>query len=170
MGDGGGAVSDPDLGLIDVAAFDDDDGGLDAGLDETKFPRPSGHRSRAEIAGDQWRRQREADELAAHDQSAVAESTREKYASNWQAFGGWCLTRRIDPDHAAPDDIRAWIVDLTRDGLRISTIEGRIAAVHWHFDTAGRPSPTTTSSVATTLDAARNKIGHATRRARPLMT
>lgn len=158
-----------DLNLIDIAGFDADDGGLDDGLDTTKFPRTPGHRTRAEEAADRWRRQREADELAEHDKHSVAPSTLAKYETNWQIFGGWCHMRGIDPYDAEPDDIRAWILDLTHQGLKIPTIDGRLAAVRFHFDTAGKPSPTTTSAVATTLDAARNRIGEAKRRARPLM-
>lgn len=162
-------MSDPDLGLIDIEAFDNDDGGLDDGLDETKFPRPSGHLSRAEQAAEDWRRQREAVELAEHDKARIAESTLEKYEANWQDFGGWCHGRRLDPHDAQPDDIRTWILHLKQEGLKIATIEGRLAAVRWHFDDAGKASPTTTKAVAGTLDAARNRIGDAKRRARPLM-
>ncbi|CAN5650230.1 hypothetical protein BH24ACT5_BH24ACT5_02800 [soil metagenome] len=162
-------MGDPDLGLIDIEAFDSDDGGLDDGLDTTTFPRPEGYRSRADQAAERWRRQREADELADYDRSGTAESTLAKYATNWQIFGGWCHTRGIDPNDAQPDDIRVWIMDLTRQGLRMPTIDGRLAAVRFHFDTAGRPSPTTATAVAKTLDAARNRIGEAKRRARPLM-
>ena len=157
------------LELIDIASFDDDDGGIDAGLDTTKFPRTPGYRSRAQQAGDQWQRQQEADELAEHDAHSVAPATRQKYEANWQIFGGWCHHRGIDPYDAEPDDIRAWILELTRQNLKMPTIDGRLAAVRFHFDAVGRPSPTSTSAVATTLDAARNRIGEAKRRARPLL-
>jgi len=162
-------VNSADLGLIDIAALDDEDGGLDDNRDTTKFPRPAAHQSRADQASEQWRRAREADALDDFDKQRVAASTRAKYESNWQAFGGWCHTKGIDPYEAEPDDVRYWILDLTRAGYRVPTIEGRLAAVRWHFDEVGRPSPTSTSDVAKTLEAAKRQIGDAKRRARPLM-
>ena len=158
-----------DLGLTDIAAMDADDGGLDEGLDTTKFPRAVGHQSRADRAAGEWRAQQERAALDDFDDGAVAASTLAKYEANWQDFGGFCHGRGIDPYDAQPDDIRTWILKLKNDGLKVPTIQGRLAAVRWHFEQADLPSPTTTNKVATTLETARRSIGTGQRRARALL-
>ncbi|MEM8621639.1 MAG: tyrosine-type recombinase/integrase [Actinomycetota bacterium] len=163
-------MADPDAvpGLIDIDALDDEDGGLDDRGVADLFPRPAGYVSRAERAAGEWRAQREANAVTEFDTAQVAASTLAKYETGWRDFGGYCTARGIEPLDATPDDVRAWILQLTADGLKVPTIEGRMAAIRWHFAQADLPSPTTTASVAGTLDAARRRIGEVRRRARPL--
>lgn len=162
-------ADDDELGLIDIAAMDDEDGGIDDGLDASKFPRRVDHQSRAERAAGEWQAGHERAMLAEYDKGAVAASTREKYEANWQQFGGFCHRRGIDPYDAKPDDVRLWILQLKEDGLKMSTITGRLGAVRWHFEEAGLASPTTTKAVSSTLEATRRSVGTGQRRARALM-
>lgn len=158
-----------DLGLIDINALDDEDGGLDDGLDTTKFPRAAGHVSRAEQVAQEWRTQREAAELDAFDQGGISEATRQKYETGWRDFAGWCEGRNIDPFDAGPDDVRLWILRLKERGIRMSTIEGRISSIRFWFEREGLASPTTTAAVASSLETARRSIGTSQRRAHPLL-
>ena len=160
-----------DLGLVDIEAFDADDGGLD---DEplTQFPRPAGYRPRAELLSDDHSRRlaerHDAELRDAYDTAALAPATREKYERNWQAFAGFMNTRyRLDPLDADSLHVRAWVVDLEQHGRSISTIEGHVAAIRWQFDWAGQSLPV--AGLPTTMKAMRRQVGAAQRKALPLM-
>lgn len=49
----GSGLDSTELGLIDIDAFDAEDGGIDDGL-HTLFPPPDGYVGRAEQARQQW--------------------------------------------------------------------------------------------------------------------
>lgn len=108
------------------------------------------------------------DEVSLED-AAVADSTREKYRTGWIDFTTWCDLHDIGHYDAEPSDVRRWLEQLRHQHLAVSTVQGRLAAVSWWYERAGRASPAKHPTVRRAMSGYANIRGTATRQARPLM-
>jgi len=74
----------------------------------------------------------------------------------------------VDYYEARPADIRRWLEQLRHNNLAVSTVYGRLAAVAWYYERAGRPSPVDRTIRRAVTGYARLR-GTGTRQARALM-
>lgn len=109
-----------------------------------------------------------SDEISLED-AAVAPATRGKYRTGWIDWCAWCDLHNIGHLDADPIDVRRWLETLRKQHLAVSTVQGRLAAVSWHYERAGRPSPTKHPTIRQALNGYTRLRGTAVRRARPLM-
>jgi integrase len=108
-------------------------------------------------------------ELVSLEDASVADSTREKYRTGWIDWCAWCDVHDID--HYTPDPlaVRRWLEELRRRHLAVTTVHGRLAAVSWHYERAGHPSPAKHPTIRTAVAGYARLRGTGTRQARPLM-
>ena len=88
--------------------------------------------------------QRQA-ELAALDDylnHQLAPSTARAYRSDWQQFQTWCQQRQLIALPAAPETIALFLASQASDGIKVSTLERRLAAIRLAHDVAGHLLPT----------------------------
>lgn len=103
------------------------------------------------------------------EDAAVAESTREKYQIGWFDWCAWCDLHGIDHYTSDPMDVRRWLETLRQQHLAVSTVQGRLAAISWWYERAGRPSPAKHPTIRRAMTGYARLRGTATRRARPLL-
>lgn len=103
------------------------------------------------------------------EDAAVADSTREKYRTGWIDWCAWCDLHDIGHYDAEPSDVRRWLERLRNQHLAVSTVQGRLAAVSWWYERAGRASPAKHPTVRRAMTGYARIRGTATRQARPLM-
>ncbi len=60
------------------------------------------------------------------DQS-IAESTRRRYASAWKKYSDWCSQLGEEPWSVTENKAMAYVVALTRDGLRVASVKHHLA-------------------------------------------
>ncbi|MFV0452859.1 MAG: tyrosine-type recombinase/integrase [Propioniciclava sp.] len=108
-------------------------------------------------------------EQVALEDAAVAASTREKYRVGWVDWCAWCDLHGVGPYEASPLDVRRWLETLRTQHLAVSTVHGRLAAVSWWYERAGRPSPAKHPTIRRAVTGYARLRGTAVRRARPLM-
>lgn len=149
----------------DVAEDDvDDERHLD-GLRRLGLPIVPRHNLDDRIGGTVYPLPTEALSL---EDAALAASTREKYRVGWIDFCAWAEVHHLAPYDAQPLDVRRWLEQLRHDHLAVSTVYGRLAAVAWHYERAGRASPVDRSIRRAVTGYARLR-GTGTRQARALM-
>jgi len=108
------------------------------------------------------------DEVSLED-AAVAESTRAKYRIGWIDWCAWCDLHDIGHYDAEPIDVRRWLEQLRQQHLAVSTVQGRLAAVSWWYERAGRPSPAKHPTIRRAMTGYARIRGTGSRQARPLM-
>ena len=107
-------------------------------------------------------------EYVSLEDAALAESTRAKYRIGWIDFCAWADLHDVGHYDAQPVDIRRWLEQLRQHNLAVSTVYGRLAAVAWYYERAGRASPVDRSIRRAVTGYARLR-GTGTRQARALM-
>lgn len=108
-----------------------------------------------------------ADTVSLED-AALADSTRAKYRTGWIDFCAWADLHNVDHYDAQPSDVRRWLEQLRHDNLAVSTVYGRLAAVAWYYERAGRASPID-RSIRRAVNGYARLRGTGTRQARPIM-
>ncbi len=103
---------------------------------------------------DEERRQQIRDVFAGE---AVAASTRKVYLRHWDAFSQWCDKDGRTPLPASTETVQDFALAQGADGLAISTIRGRLAAVGFFHRENDFPDPTASETVE-------NTMGHLSRR------
>ncbi len=110
----------------------------------------------------------ERDAARAFADAALAPSTRKGYRSDFAIFAAWCRARGFVPLPAMPEVIAMFLSSQAHEGVRVSTIGCRIAAVAYAHKLAGHaPPPTASEIVRTVMRGIRRSIGIAPRRASP---
>ncbi len=74
------------------------------------------------------------------DQS-VAETTRRRYASAWKKYSDWCGQLGETPLPVTEDKAMAYVVALTRDGLKVGTVKYHLASLRMAQIKAGMAAP-----------------------------
>ena len=90
---------------------------------------------------------------------AKADNTVRAYRAAWEDFTNWCDAKRIDPFCDDPSIIAMYISFCALGGLRVSTIDVRLAAIKKSYRYKGLNDPTSDEVVRTTMDGIRRKIG-----------
>jgi site-specific recombinase XerD len=88
--------------------------------------------------------QRHAEQAALNDylKRQLAPSTARAYRSDWARFQAWCQQRQLPSLPAAPETIALFLASQASDGLRVNTLERRLAAIRLAHDVAGLLLPT----------------------------
>ena len=74
------------------------------------------------------------------DQS-IAEPTRRRYASAWKKYSDWCSQLGEAPLPITEDKAMAYVVTLTREGLRVGTVKYHLASIRMAQIKAGMAGP-----------------------------
>lgn len=72
----------------------------------------------------------------------LAPSTVRAYRSDWQQFQTWCAARQREALPATPETIALFLASQADDGLSVSSLERRLAAIRLAHDVAGLLLPT----------------------------
>ena len=110
----------------------------------------------------------ERDAARAFADAALAPSTRKGYRSDFAIFAAWCRVRGFMPLPAMPEVLAMFLSSQAHEGVRVSTIGCRIAAIAYAHKLAGHaPAPTASEIVRTVMRGIRRSVGTAPRRASP---
>ena len=111
-----------------------------------------------------------ARQRAAHLVSrSKARNTVRAYQADWRDFQDWCHHAGRAPLPAAPDTVALYIATLA-EGLKVSTIRRRLAAISKVHQYEGLETPTTHGIVADVLDGIKREIGYLQTGKTPLLT
>ena len=125
----------------------------------TSAPVPTDPESEAGGGGlptDEERRQQVRDAFAGEP---VEASTREVYLRHWRAFASWCEGEGRVPLPATTETVQDFALSQGADGLSISTIRGRLAAVGFFHRENDHSDPTTSERVENTLGHLSKRLG-----------
>jgi site-specific recombinase XerD len=88
--------------------------------------------------------QRQAEQAALEDYlvQQLAPGTARAYRADWRVFEGWCAARALTALPAAPETIALFLASQAQAGLKVSTLERRLAAIRLAHDVAGQLLPT----------------------------
>lgn len=90
---------------------------------------------------------------------AAAKNTRRAYQCDWKHFEAWCSVQRTPSLPVEPESAAAYAVNCVREGLKISTVRRRLAAIGEMHLRNRHPSPLDSWEVRSTLRRLRNEIG-----------
>lgn len=112
--------------------------------------------------------QADADKLRDLWGAAKAKSTIRAYRSDWADWEGWCAEAGAPALPAHPVEVALYVVTLVERGLKLATIERRLAAIAWVHASTKRESPTWSIEVRTALEGARRRLGTRPAQKRPI--
>ncbi len=92
-------------------------------------------------------------------QAQHASSTRRAYLSDISIFYGWCQLRGIPSLPASPQTIAMFVADQAEEGVAVSTLSRRIAAIRYMHSLSHLESPTGSELVKATLKGIRRVKG-----------
>ena len=98
-----------------------------------------------------------------------AANTLRAYRSDWRDFNDWCRHAGREPLPAGPETVALYVASLA-EGLKVSTIRRRLAAISKAHQYEGLPTPTTHGIVADVMDGIRREIGYLQKGKSPLLT
>ncbi len=101
-------------------------------------------------------------------QRSKAENTVRAYRSDWHDFTDWCAHAGREPLPASPDTVALYIATLA-EGLRVSTIRRRLAAISKAHQYEGLATPTKDVIVTDVLDGIRREMGYLQKGKTPLL-
>jgi site-specific recombinase XerD len=137
---------------------------LIGGKTGTKLPAPSETKHQLHAAPP-------ADELALALEFARAEksaATRRAYRSDFAAFRKWCDARKLGSLPAAPATLAAFLASEAKRGMKVSSLERRIAGIRYAHLLAGHSPPGQAEAVKATFRGIRRKLGTAQRPKEPI--
>lgn len=111
--------------------------------------------------------------------SSSSPATQRAYRHAWAAFTTWCAERGVCPLPAMPTTLIEYIVSMaggdpleapTSPGLRIATINKRLAAISQAHQLAGFDSPTNDAVVRKAIKGLRRQLGTRQQSKEPLLT
>ncbi len=97
-----------------------------------------------------------------------ARNTVRAYQSDWRDFTDWCQHAGKAALPASPDTVALYLASLA-EGLKVSTIRRRLAAISKAHQYDGHVSPTKHALVADVLDGIKREIGYLQKGKRPLL-
>ena len=98
---------------------------------------------------------------------SLAASTRRVYRAGLAAFRAWCEAEGVDALPASPKTVAAFLCAEAGEGLKVSTLGQRVAAIRWAHEASGIESPTASRLVRSTMQGIRRKHGTAPNRKAP---
>jgi site-specific recombinase XerD len=137
---------------------------LIGGKTGTKLPTPSETKHNLHAAPP-------ADEFALALKFARAEksaSTRRAYRSDFDAFRKWCAARDLSALPATPSTLATFLATEAKRGMKVSSLERRLAGIRYAHVLAGHSPPGQSEAVKATLRGVRRTIGTAQKRKDPL--
>lgn len=108
------------------------------------------------LPADEKRRQRVRDLFAGEP---VAPSTRKVYLRHWDAFAAWCDEDGRTPLPAMTETVQDFALSQGADGLAISTIRGRLAAVGFFHRENDFSDPTASETIENTMERLARRFG-----------
>jgi len=105
---------------------------------------------------DEERRQQVRDAFAGQP---VEPSTRKVYLRHWRAFASWCDESGRTPLPATTETVQDFALSQGADGLSVSTIRGRLAAVGFFHRENDYSDPTASERVENTLGHLSKRLG-----------
>jgi site-specific recombinase XerD len=90
-----------------------------------------------------------------------AGATRRAYVSDARIFASWCYERGLAAMPASPDTVCVFLASQAKDGVKVSTLSRRVAAIRYAHSLAGMEPPTNTEMVKATMKGIRRTMGAA---------
>lgn len=98
-----------------------------------------------------------------------SDATRRAYKASWRAWESWCLNQGLSPLEARPADVAAFLAAEAGQGLSLSTLRQRVAAIRHVCAANDRANPARAAIVDRTLAGiARGRARQSPRQARAL--
>lgn len=91
--------------------------------------------------------------------TTVAESTREVYSRDWNAFSRWCDDHSLIRMPSTPQIVACYFTSLAMNGFRVTTIRRHSAAIAAAHRESGHPTPTSHPAIKELLRGMTRKIG-----------
>jgi len=91
--------------------------------------------------------------------TTVAESTREVYSRDWQAFSRWCDDLGLPNLPSSPEVVACYFTSLAMRDFRVTTIRRHSAAIAAAHRESGYPTPTTHPAIRELLRGITRKLG-----------
>jgi len=91
--------------------------------------------------------------------SALSDSTKKAYESDWKGFHLFCLENKLEPLPANPETICLFIANLADLGISVATITRRLTAITAIHEATGHLSPSKSSQVGIVLKGIKRKCG-----------
>jgi site-specific recombinase XerD len=108
-------------------------------------------------------------EARSYAQKGKADSTLKIYRRDWRHFTGWCAAHGQTPLPATAETVALYITDQARR-LKVSTLNGRLAAIAQAHRISGYESPTTSAPVQAVMRGIRRTKGMAQTQKTPTVT
>jgi site-specific recombinase XerD len=102
-------------------------------------------------------------------EDSKASNTRRAYRSDWADFTDWCQHHRRVTMPAHPETVALYLTDSAK-GLKVSTLQRRLASISEAHKAAGHESPTQTSLVRSVWQGIRREKGVAMAGKSPTLT
>ena len=102
-------------------------------------------------------------------EDSKAKNTRRAYRSDWADFTDWCQHNRRTSLPAHPETVALYLTDCAK-GLKVSTLQRRLASISEAHKTAGHESPTQNALVRSVWQGIRREKGVATKGKSPTLT
>ena len=100
--------------------------------------------------------------------SSVPSNTRRGYAGAWRRFARWCEQYRYPSLPADPRVLASYLLDLKREGKKLSTICFHRAAIVHHHKVSGRASPADNEEVRRAMGHLEKTLGSEQKQAMPM--
>jgi integrase len=94
-------------------------------------------------------------------EAARSPNTRKAYRTDWSDFEGWCAAHRLQALPATPESVALYLTHLTQRGLKVSTMQRRLASISQAHQLAGHASPTTLPAVREVMKGIRRELSTA---------
>lgn len=104
-------------------------------------------------------------------QAARAPNTVKAYDSDWKHFTGWCAPRGLSALPASPTTVAGYVASLDAEGMKLSTIQRRLASLsraHALAGVAKEKLPTATEEVRLVLAGVARRRGRQPRQKDPI--
>ena len=100
--------------------------------------------------------------------NSKAAATQRAYRTDMRAFAAWCRQHGLEPLPAAPETVARHLAQLALDGMAVSSIGRRCAAIRYAHKLAELEPPTGHERVRTVLSGIRRTVGTAPVRKAPV--
>lgn len=101
--------------------------------------------------------------------NSFSPKTAKAYKKDFEIFADWCLIFNLSPLPAHHETIAAFLADQAKNGIKVSTLNRRIAAIKAHHGAKGLDSPTSHPYVKVMLKGIKRTIGAAQNKKAPII-
>lgn len=100
--------------------------------------------------------------------ASKAPNSKRAYASDFRQFADWCSLRKLEAMPASAESVVSYLADTANQGLKVSTIRRKAAAIAYFHRLRGEPAPTENELVKAVLAGIAREIGSAAVRKNPI--